>query len=455
MLSSKTEATLSMPRRDSLPGQGVRQGTNSPHGFALTLALVGIFSPPVQISLGGAILTPGRAVTIFFLLPAFLILRRRSKKLFAADLWIFLTSAWCLFAVLWNDGFRPYAAIEILELFGGYMIGRAYVFGPTSLQTFIKIVKRISLVLILLACLDTLSGRRFTAETVAHLFSLSFDAGETQYRNGIVRATATFPVAELFGLFCVVCTSLFLYSERRLTQKVLFAGLGIFGTVLSVSSGPILALAIVLGSFCYGVVFRKVPSRWRVLRNAIIGALLVGFLGDVIVLGNDGTHAILWIVRNFTFDPWTGYWRVETWQHALRYILAEPFTGMGFSSIADPNDLFLRSIDSVYLVIAWRFGLPAVFFLIAAIISSVAERRSRIEVQPDSYMSVVRTGFSLAIVAIAVIGLTVHLWDSTWIFWSMCMGVRVSIKEYRRMTARGVNRLRSESRALQIASAAS
>jgi hypothetical protein len=41
----------------------------------------------------------------------------------------------------------------------------------------------------------------------------------------------------------------------------------------------------------------------------------------------------------------------------------------------------------------------------------------------------------LAVVSTAIIGLTVHFWDSTWIFWSMCIGICASIKEYFRSRA--------------------
>ncbi len=401
--------------------------------LALTIALVAIFCPPVQVEFAGVILTPGRVVTILFILPAVFAVRRRRGGLYAADVCALLTSAWCIVATMLNGGFRPYVAVEALELFSGYMIGRAFTFGILPLQTFVRILKWVSLGLILLAALDTISGRRFTAETVAHFFSLPFDAGDTQYRNGLVRATSTFPTSELFGLFCVACASIFLYSEQGLRRKLTYSGLAVVGTILSVSSGPALALGIVLGSFCYGIVFSRSSRKWKILRNAIIGSLLFAFLFDVVILGNDATHPILWVVRNFTFDPWTGYWRVETWQHAMPVILSAPLVGIGFNSV-DPRDLYLRSLDSVYLVMMWRFGIPATLFLLATIISTVAENQTRAPTTRDeAFLCEIRTGLSLAIVAIAVVGLTVHLWDSTWIFWSMSMGVRVSLKEYHRM----------------------
>ena len=45
------------------------------------------------------------------------------------------------------------------------------------------------------------------------------------------------------------------------------------------------------------------------------------------------------------------------------------------------------------------------------------------------------TGFSLAIVAMGLIGLTVHFWDAPWLFLSLCVGIRASLGEYERQQA--------------------
>jgi hypothetical protein len=394
------------------------------------LILVGIFLPAVQISFAGFILTPGRIVTISFLIPALLVKMRRGGRIYMADFLIAATSIWSIVAVIVNGGFRPYVLVESLELLSGYMIGRELFFGRSRLQSFIQVLKVVSICLTLLALIDTLSGRRWTAQTVASLLPFPFYDDETQFRQGIVRATSTFPTAELYGLFCVIGLSIFLFSQRQDRSRGFFVFLSIIGCLLSVSSGPILTLFIVLGAYCYNLVFARFPTRWKVLRNCSIFMLIGIFAVDTVVLGNAFFHPFLWVIRNLTLDPWTGYWRIETWMHALPIIAYSPFVGVGFNELNIPDDVFLHSIDSVYLVIMWRFGIPAMIFLVLAIVFCVGEFGTRASLgKEDADLRDLKTGFTVAIVSVALIGLTLHLWDATWIFWFMCMGVRVSLRE--------------------------
>ena len=46
------------------------------------------------------------------------------------------------------------------------------------------------------------------------------------------------------------------------------------------------------------------------------------------------------------------------------------------------------------------------------------------------YMDDMRKGFSFVVVILSVIGLTVHYWDSVWIFFSLSLGVRASFAEF-------------------------
>src|SRR5262249_30601293 len=145
------------------------------------------------------------------------------------------------------------------------------------------------------------------------------------------------------------------------------------------------------------------------------------------IIGNEFIHPILWMIRTFTFDPQTGYFRIETWNHALPYIIANPLFGIGFGQTG-ANDPFLRSIDSLYLIIAWRFGIPTVIFLLLSIFSSLSRSKSAMAAPSNPEVNALRTGFGLAIAIIAIIALTVHFWDATWILWGLCLGIRTSLK---------------------------
>ncbi len=397
------------------------------------LILVGIFLPAIQIDIGGLIWTPGRAVTILLLVPAVWVVLRR-HQIFFSDFFVLMVSVWTIGSVLFNGAFRPSVFVDALELLSGYMIGRAYFDNPINLDQFVRVLKVVSIVLIILAMLDTASGRRLTADAVASVFSVQYQY-DAQLRNGLARATSTFPTAELYGTFCAMAASIFLYSERTWRRKCLWAGLCIFGCALSVSSGPLLALCIVLFVFFYDASMRQYPWHWKALRISVIGILLCAFLGDTLVFGNDALHPIYWLVRNVTFSPWSGYFRVEEWQHAMVYIDEHPLIGMGYipTPTSNKNDfLFLHSLDALYLVMMWRYGIPAAVFLLLAVFASFSGSKGVGVMSRDSYVRDIRTGFILSVSAVAIVAATVHLWDSTWIFFGICMGICASFKEYPR-----------------------
>ena len=45
-------------------------------------------------------------------------------------------------------------------------------------------------------------------------------------------------------------------------------------------------------------------------------------------------------------------------------------------------------------------------------------------------MDRLRMAFTLVIVTLAIVGLTVHYWNGLWIFWGLCIGIRGSIREF-------------------------
>src|SRR5262249_49324785 len=154
--------------------------------------------------------------------------------------------------------------------------------------------------------LDFVSGRALVQQMSAQLFPMPFF--EAQYRQNLIRATSTFDTAELYGTFCAVAVAILLFSESGLLSRSLYATFCSLGCLLSLSSGPLLALIIVLSTFCYDRIMKHYPWRWRLFSAAIAGFLLVTYLAS--------EHPVSWIIAHLTLDPSTGYWRVAVWDHA-------------------------------------------------------------------------------------------------------------------------------------------
>lgn len=415
--SSRWTGRFNHNRRSTLSQKLPDTGERS-HRLLSWVLLVGIFLPPIQIFIFDTKFTPGRIVVLAFLVPALGILLRRGRNWVVSDFSAAAVMIWMILSSILNGGYRPSVVAEALEFFGAYLIGRAFFAGRVRIQTFMQTFGIVTVILVACALLDTLAGRAFTLETTAKLFPLpQFGSGS---RFGWERANSTFGHAELLGTFCVAATAIFLYSDRK---RLFYSGVSIVGTAFSLSSGPWLGLVVVLSIFCYDRILKSYPWRWKVL-VIILGGMLLG----VLVISN---NPIGWVIRHLTFNPQTGYWRVSQWDAALTLIGQSPMLGFGVivHTGGQHIDLFInQSVDCVWLVEALRYGLPAVVLLLLTIFAPFWSAPGY-SLRTDSYMASMRTGFSLAVIAMGLIGLTVHFWDSPWIFFSLCMGIRASFAE--------------------------
>jgi hypothetical protein len=393
------------------------------------MVLIGIFCPPIPISLGDTSVTPGRMIVIMLIVPAVAVLLRKGRRSVPSDYFVVATASWMIASSALNDGFRPYVVAEALELAGAYFIGRAFFWGRPALETFIKVFKVITIAVILLALLDTLSGRNVTLQSMGIEGEIPLtDTG--RYRFGLVRASSTLLGGEQYGTFCAAALAILLYSGRN---HIRYAVLTIFGCLLSLSSGPFLGMAIVIATSSYDRVLKRHSWRWKALVGTIIGA--------IVVLNLVSNSPVSWLIRHLTLDPQTGFFRVVQWDHVLPLIGLSPILGYGFSpfyTLVDPQwRIYIgTSLDCVWLVEALRYGIPGVAFLLLSIFSSVIKKTSDLNVDP--YMNNLRTGFSIAIMTFVLVGLTVHYWNNVWLFFHLCIGIRATFAESSRSSPRNV-----------------
>ena len=397
----------------------------SSNKFAVWLLLIGIFVPASMIVwVGDTKFTPGRIAICLLLFPAIGMMFQRERSLRACDGFALGAAFWMMTATLVTGRYGSLSSTMavVLEFFGGYVVARAYIFGPSALRIFVHAMKIIAVVIIVFAALEHLAGDYVVTNAVAAIWGE--DAFEADYRQGLLRARSVFPHPILYGTFCAIAGTIFMYSERNIVSRAFYVGVCAFGCVSAMSSAPLISFSFALAIFCYDLVLRQYGWRWKVLVSAICGALLV-----VSLVANKPTS---WIIANLTLDPSTGYFRQATWDRALYNIGLSPWTGYGFDEFGDPDEFFDgASIDSVWLVLALRFGVPVVTFIILASITSTmrSKQEARLPVV-DPYMENMRTAFSLVLMIFFLAGLTVHYWLSIWVFWGVCIGIRGSLQEY-------------------------
>jgi hypothetical protein len=412
-----------VPRRDpnTIRVQS-RRNVGRANSFAAWLALIGIVVPTeMSISIGGARFTPGRVGVILLFFPAIFILCQRGRRLLLSDLFACAIATWMIGAVLLtgNLGSLASAVAESLEFCGGYLVARAFFFGPVALHSFMRVLKILAFTSIIFAMADTISGRLILHDTIASIVhALPPDA---QYRRGMVRAASTFDHAILFGAFCSLVATILLYSELSVLRGILWVGLCLFGCILSLTSAALMSFSIFLAAYTYDRSMRRYRWRWGALWMVVAVFGLAVFLITNRPLG--------WVLSHLTLDPQSGYFRLMIWDAALVYIAQSPMTGFGVDLLNHP--ILDATVDSVWLVFALRFGVPMIMLLFLTNVATflpvgqVSNDRAG-----DSYMEGMRTGFTMVLVMFMFIGLTVHFWNYMWIFWGLCIGIRASLREW-------------------------
>jgi hypothetical protein len=391
------------------------------HSLVAWLALIGLIIPAneVQIFIGGAKFTVGRIGIVLVLVPAIVTLLQKGRRLLASDFFILATATWMVGAALYTDGTAALssAGAEALELFGGYLVARAYFFGPAALHTFLRVLRVLAFIAIVFAIADRASGQLLIHHTFASL--LHVPSIDDQLRMGTIRAASTFDHAILFGAFCAVVAAMLLYSEANVLKRNVYVGFCLLGVILSISSSGRMAFAIMAATYMYDRLMKQYSWRW----SAIWIVLGVSALAILLVTN----HPLGWILTHLTLDPESAYFRLLEWDAASYQISLSPWTGHAF---ADFGTGVLYSVDCVWLVLALRFGLPAPAFFLLANIAAVLPVRHSAHRAGRSYMDKMSTAVSLVLVMYMFVGLTTHYWNYMWIFWGICIGIRASLREY-------------------------
>ena len=420
---------------NSITSSVVQAEFSKSYAVAIWIAVIGIFLPPTPIEFGGATFTPARIVVCCLLIPALATLLKNGRRWVASDFFAITTAAWMIVSSVLNGGFRLYVCAEALDLLGPYLIGRAFFLGSTNLDTFSRVFRIAAIIVIALALLDTISGRYITLETFGASPASTQGIQPTnnvQVDPRYFRATSVFPNFISFGTFCAAAAAIFFYSERTTFRRIFFVCLSFFGCVLSLSSGPLLGFGIVAATICFDRVLERYPWRWKLLL-----AIVVVLLCAVFTVSN---NPILWAIAHLTFNPATGYWRYTIWNLVFELLSYSPWVGFGLITFrGDEWWWFMLSlgIDCVWLVEAMRYGIPCVVLLAFTILLPFFKK----SFERTRHLDEVRRGFSLAVSVFVLVGLTVHFWDTAWIFFFLCVGIRASFGE--RSTVRRRMRMRA------------
>ena len=373
---------------------------------------------PARINVGDLLLSPARIFLLLAFLPLFFrLVSGKAGRVRPVDVLIGLYCLWMALSIFIVHGAErvSFIGITIVELFGGYLVGRTLVLGQTDYRTFFRYFFYAMIFLLPFALIEQMTRRLLINEMVGIAFP-TFPYVNYEQRMGLNRIQSVFEHPILSGLFWSAGIGNFYFLNRdRLSRALPTTGLALLMSFMALSSAPVLAGMLQIGMIVWEKVMR---AKWMLLT-------LLGILAYIVVdiLSNRTPFEVL--ISYGTFNQGTAFNRVLIWRYGMENVMGSPIFGIGLSDWARPWWMHSGSFDNFWLLQAMRFGIPAFAFLalgIAASIWSVTRARGLSFGENQC-----RTGYMVALTGLLFTLATVHVWGSTSVFFMFYIGAGVWI----------------------------
>jgi len=339
-----------------------------------------------------------------------------------SDLFVGLFGFWMILApAVVGDiaGALNHAGPDVLEFGVSYLATRILLTKHGQALAFIDLLCRVITIAALVGLLDPLTGSYFTHVLSNQLTGAHMPvtvAWEDAYRLGLLRAAGPIEHPILYGFNCVIC--LLIASSVPVKGRYLVMISCFLGALFSFSSAPI--QCIILG-FClkgYNRIFISNPFRWLVLIGAGVLAIISAFLFSNSPVG--------FVVSNLIFSSDSGYYRVWTWDRVIYFVSQSPWYGLGYGEL--PEDLN-HSIDSLWLVLAIRAGVPGAVLAALSLIGAASLPTSGRKIDLAPAEKKLGTILGILIFLTLFVSFTVDLWGPTWILTGLLIGMRAHLGE--------------------------
>jgi hypothetical protein len=129
---------------------------------------------------------------------------------------------------------------------------------------------------------------------------------------------------------------------------------------------------------------------------------------------------IAFVIETFAYNTQTGWGRTEILQYGGASVLRHPFFGIGLSSDWGAPWWRPPSIDNYWLVVAIRYGLPALAFMWLGIGLHALQMMAKRNL-PEAAASY-RKGYLMALAGTFVVLGTVHIWGAVSVFIMFYLG---------------------------------
>jgi hypothetical protein len=405
--------------------------------WAACLVLGSFFGPAEAIIRLGVGFTALRAALFIVLVPGVVLFCRKVARggyvPVMSDFVVPVMAAWMGLALAMTVGIKGLLGIDtavILEFVSAYLIARCLFGTASGLEQFAKVLLVVASGLVLLGFVEQAAHTNLISSLASRVFhtsrSLVLNAGNTtttQYRMGLVRVRVSFEHSILYGAFFAVSAPLFFYVLKSLKARLLALGVCLVGTLLSLSSGPMLCFGIFVSGITFDSLFWRLRWRWGLL------ALFCLYILAVILLTVD--QPVEALIKLGTLDPQTGIYRLQIW-HWIGYNLRDSWMfGTGGKDWQRPAQM-VASVDSLWLVQSLRSGYVGAGLLVASILSPFFVWPPRqLPMFPSRRYDQLRIAVGISILQLVFLAFAVHIWGIMWAYLAMLIGIRAGLNEAR------------------------
>lgn len=391
-------------------------------GVPLVLLVLAFLMPPeTSVALGSLRLSPYRVILLITVVPnLFYILSGKAGPLNGVDLAILAHSVWCIIALGAYGG--PQQALEsggiyFVECFGAYAMGRRYIRSIADFQALSILIALVVCLQLAVALPESLTHQHFVRDTFRAILGgpgLVF----IEPRMGLARAYGSFEHPILFGVFCSMAFATAWYAAKPKLST--FKGWAICACIIlasfvSLSAGPWTMLGMQIMLIAWDRMTRGMPGRWGILGAGVVLMLVV-----ISMLSNRSPIKVF--ISYASFSAQSSYNRVLIWEYGTAEVGRHPIFGIGLGEwVRAP--WMSSSMDNFWLVIAVRYGLPALAFFVIALLIIVFKAAFRKDVTQE-WISC-RMGWIVTVAGSAIAACTVHLWNNTFGFFMLFIGAGV------------------------------
>lgn len=395
--------------------------------------LIVAFLCPTEFSLYlESLRLPPHRVALALLVPIALwkLATQRRLKMRAFDIAFLAFNVWTIGVFMMHQGSSEgliYGGSLALEGLGGYLVARVWIRDAATFDTVLRTMALAIAAAALIALPETLFGQTFTHDLLQRLTGYVHPTA-VETRLGLTRAYGSFDHPIHYGTFCAALLSMFWFAARSNRQRRKRIALLCGATFLGLSSAPILCLVLQGTMLLWERLTRGTSNRTLMALTALTGL----YIGAALVMTRSPINVI---ATGMTLDSWTGYYRLQIWENGLNNVYANPWTGIGLAEWERPWWMVSSTVDSFWLVIAMREGIPAILLLILALALITRAVTTKGLQHPDPRIRNLARGWIMSLIALSLVGTTVHFWNVLYAFFFFVIGLAGWMADPKRMTA--------------------